>query len=286
MRPQFVFLAGPIDRAGSSTTLGEWRRLAAAGAKSNGWVMYDPSGAFSVGLDASPDVRLEAVNRAALERADVLLALLPAGLSTIGTAMEIEWAHRCGKPVVVVGGSWSWSLASMEDIVHAATMPEALEEVSRLLATDLGADGGGRLTLAVKRLAEGGSLPYQRFDGDAGLDLFVSEEVTVPVGQFRDVACGIAVELPAGTWGLIVGRSSTLRKRGLIVYPGVIDNGYRGPLFTGVQNVGDEGQKIEVGERLGQLIPLPLEAAKYAPRWVDTLSDSDRGEHGFGSSGR
>lgn len=119
--------------------------------------------------------------------------------------------------------------------------------------------------------------------GDAGLDLYCSEDVTIPPGQFEDIPVGVSVELPEGFWGLLTGRSSTLRKRGLMVAQGVIDQGYRGPLFAGVWNLTGEPVKALRGERLAQLILLPLWAGGVES--VLFLSGSSRGSAGFGSSG-
>jgi dUTP pyrophosphatase len=95
----------------------------------------------------------------------------------------------------------------------------------------------------------------------------------------------VAVELPEDVWGMIVGRSSTFFKRGLIVNSAVIDQGYRGDLFACVFNPGPEGAWAKAGERLAQLIPMPLLSPGIATVRVEVLDRSDRGDAGFGSSG-
>jgi len=136
----------------------------------------------------------------------------------------------------------------------------------------------------------GGRVPAGGKPGDAGLDLFVSEPVVIEPGQFVDVPCSVAVGLPAGWWGLITGRSSTLRSRGLLVTQGVIDTGYRGLLFAGVYNLSDEPVAVAAGERLAQLILLPnvrdRRFGRLRVRRVAALADSSRGTSGFGSTGR
>lgn len=127
--------------------------------------------------------------------------------------------------------------------------------------------------------------------GDVGLDLFVSEPVLVGPGAFVDVPCDLNVQLPRGWWGLITGRSSTLRSRGLLVVQGVIDTGYRGPLFAGVQNLSTtEAVRVEAGERLAQLVVLPnvrdRRFGRLRVRRVAALASSSRGTSGFGSTGR
>lgn len=137
--------------------------------------------------------------------------------------------------------------------------------------------------LRVKRLDERAVLPSFAYPGDAGMDLTIIEGATLGPGEALDLATGLAIELPLGFWGRITGRSSTLRKRGLLVNEGVIDQGYRGPLFVYVKNLNGSTKTIEPGDRLAQLIVAPI----VRPEVVETeaLGDSIRGSNGFGSSG-
>lgn len=122
-------------------------------------------------------------------------------------------------------------------------------------------------------------------EGDAGLDLYCTTEgVVVPPSGLVDIPLGVSVEIPEGYWAMLTGRSSTLRKRGLLVNQGVIDQGYRGPLFAGVFNLTNTQVLVERGERLAQLILVPLWMGGTLA--VQELRDSDRGTKGFGSSGR
>ena len=133
---------------------------------------------------------------------------------------------------------------------------------------------------------EGPELEPQRYyPGDAGFDLVCSEDVKVGFRAFVDVPCGVSVALPPGVWALIIGRSSTLRQRELMVAPGVIDNGWRGPLFAGVWNLGRTPTEVRAGDRVAQLIPFPLTAAELALERVGELPPGDRGDAGFGSTG-
>lgn len=130
--------------------------------------------------------------------------------------------------------------------------------------------------------------PRRQHRGDAGYDLVVQGDWTIEPGGFVDVPHGIErVQLPEGVWALICGRSSTLRRRRLLVVQGVIDQGYRGPLFCGVQNLSAERMRIRDGERIAQLIPLPLESARLVLRQTtdDDIEVSDRDAAGFGSTG-
>ena len=129
-------------------------------------------------------------------------------------------------------------------------------------------------------------IPERAYDDDAGHDLFVCEPVRINPSEFADVRAGIAVALPFGYYAEIVGRSSTLRHRGLLVNPAVIDGGYRGELYAGVWNLSSESVDISVGERLAQVILHEIIVPAWASVEVDELPQSDRGKRGFGSSGR
>lgn len=127
--------------------------------------------------------------------------------------------------------------------------------------------------------------PTRAYSDDAGLDLYVSEFSVIPPHGFVDIPSGIAVEIPTEYWGLLTGRSSTLRKRGLLVNQGVIDPGYRGELFAGVWNLTDFEVTIEQGERLAQLILMPNITPQFELEQVEKLDLHERGTSGFGSSG-
>ena len=127
-------------------------------------------------------------------------------------------------------------------------------------------------------------LPARAKPGDAGFDLYCQVETVCRPGEFVDIPCGVAVEFPSGWWGLLTGRSSTLRKRGLLVAQAVIDNGYRGPLFAGVWNLRDSSVTVGPGERIAQLIP--VQAFPDSVIAAVGLGWSERGDSGFGSTGR
>lgn len=229
------------------------------------------------------------INEAALRESDAVLALLPAGIATVGTPMEIQSAWKRHKPVAAVGGAGSMQLVGMR-IPHFEWSAAGVEQAIKWIR--VGAFPGA--LPAAKREPVGSTLkwvgeeryePRRAFDGDAGFDLVCSEPVMVRPGDFVDIPCGIAVEMPPGTWGLVVGRSSTLRKRGLFVPPGVIDNGWRGGMFAGTWNLGDKLARVERGDRIAQLIPMPLVAPGLRLARVEELAGGDRGERGFGSTG-
>lgn len=134
-------------------------------------------------------------------------------------------------------------------------------------------------------VAAGGRLPTRSHADDAGLDLYISRHCVIEPGEFQDLPTAVSGALPDGHWGLLTGRSSTLRNRGLLVHPGVIDEGYRGELFVGVMNLTPETVVVEQGVRISQLIPVPMPSFQVQPREVEQLPDGSRGENGFGSTG-
>jgi dUTP pyrophosphatase len=144
----------------------------------------------------------------------------------------------------------------------------------------------GRPPVPVRWTGDPECAPRRHYDGDAGWDLIVAKPARIPIGGFYDVSMGIQIELPHGAWALVTGRSSALRKRGLLVSNGIIDNGYRGDIFAGCQNLSDKVVEIEPGERIAQLIPFMLEAPRMVLEQVDELTPTDRGTNGFGSTGK
>lgn len=128
--------------------------------------------------------------------------------------------------------------------------------------------------------------PTRGHQDDAGLDLYVSDNVIIQPGSFLDVPTNTAVKLPEGSWGFLVGRSSTLRTKGLMVNPGIIDVGYTGELYCAVWNLGDTPVRLNRGERVSQLIILPNGTLNQNPVQVEEFEGTTaRGEKGFGSTG-
>ncbi len=129
-------------------------------------------------------------------------------------------------------------------------------------------------------------MPVRAHTDDAGFDLYVAQDVVIPAHSFRDVPSGVHVQLPHGYWGMLTGRSSTIRHRGLLVVQGIIDTGYTGELFSAVWNLTPKDVEVRMGERIAQLIVLPNSTQQSVLSRVDSLGDTKRGVQGFGSSGR
>ena len=142
--------------------------------------------------------------------------------------------------------------------------------------------------IKVKRLREGAILPTYGTPFSAGADLYacLEESVTILPGETKKIPTGIAMELPVGTAGLIYARSSLGTKKGLAPANkvGVVDSDYRGEFLIFLHNHSAEPQIIAHGDRVAQLVVTPV----FTPGFVesDTLSDTIRGEGGFGSTGR
>jgi dUTP pyrophosphatase len=141
--------------------------------------------------------------------------------------------------------------------------------------------------LPVTKLKEGAQLPRRAHEGDAGLDLYACEVAHIGPGERWSVGTGVGVEIPAGHAGLIVPRSGLARDHGiaLVNAPGVIDSGYRGELRVLLLNTDPaETFRVEAGDRIAQLVLTPIAIAE--PVEAAALTESARGEGGFGSSGR
>jgi dUTP pyrophosphatase len=140
------------------------------------------------------------------------------------------------------------------------------------------------LNIYWERLTDDAQQPTQVHELDAGHDLYVSQAKLVEPGVVTNVHTDIAVALPSGWYGHIIGRSSTPKRYGLVVVEAIIDAGYRGELHFQVLNPGAEVVFVEKGWRLAQLIILQVPRV----RWISSssLPESHRGKRGFGSSGR
>jgi dUTP pyrophosphatase len=141
--------------------------------------------------------------------------------------------------------------------------------------------------LPVTKLKEGAQLPSRAHEGDAGLDLYACEAAHIGPGERWSVGTGVGVEIPEGHAGLVLPRSGLARDHGiaLVNAPGLIDSGYRGELRVLLLNTDPaETFRVEAGDRIAQLLLTPILTADVVES--QALSESARGEGGFGSSGR
>jgi dUTP pyrophosphatase len=142
--------------------------------------------------------------------------------------------------------------------------------------------------LHVRLLRAGAQPPARSRPGDAGYDLRAAEGFSLWPGERVTVPTGVAVALPPGVAGLVVPRSGLAASHGISVVngPGLIDPNYRGEIRVVLVNLGDARFEAAAGDRIAQLVLMPFLAPDTCV--VDELppSPDDRGEHGFGSSGR
>lgn len=128
-------------------------------------------------------------------------------------------------------------------------------------------------------------LPVRAKVGDAGADLKLKEDVFLLPNRKMRVGTGVKVEIPPGYVGLVVPRSSSgkldIRLANTV---GVIDSGYRGEIMVFLKYTGDDIYEGEAGDRIAQLIIVPFVCATYTA--VSELSDTDRGDGGFGHTGQ
>jgi dUTP pyrophosphatase len=137
----------------------------------------------------------------------------------------------------------------------------------------------------VKRLHPDAMIPKTARKGDVAFDLHSVIDYEIQPGERYAIPTGIAVEIPLGYEGQVRPRSGLALKQGITVLntPGTIDSGYRGEVKTIMINQGDVAFKITKGMRISQLAIRPVPDVEFIE--VDELSDTDRGEGGFGSTG-
>lgn len=148
-------------------------------------------------------------------------------------------------------------------------------------------EGPGGIQVPVRLLRPGALLPRRAYEHDAAWDLCAADSVLLPSQARAVVGTGIALGLPPGLAALTLPRSGLAARHGLTIVnaPGLIDPGYRGEIRIILLNTDrDEPCAIAVGERIAQLLFLPLTAITLVP--ADELDDTARGGRGFGSSGR
>lgn len=141
------------------------------------------------------------------------------------------------------------------------------------------------MKLLVKKVNEKAVIPFYAHVGDAGLDLFSAEKSILKPMERKLIATGIKIELPKNTEAQIRPRSGLALKYGITLLnsPGTIDEGYRGEIKVLVINLGQEPFLVEENMKIAQMVIKPVE--QVLVKEVYELSDTERGEGGFGSTG-
>lgn len=132
-------------------------------------------------------------------------------------------------------------------------------------------------------LDEGAILPTRAHAQDAGLDLYSREDRVIFPGDSAIFDTGVHVALPAGTFGKLESKSGLNCKYDIVSCGGVIDSGYTGSIAVKLYNLGNREYMIRQGQKIVQMIVQPCLVPELEQ--VDRLSDTDRGNNGFGSSG-
>lgn len=130
---------------------------------------------------------------------------------------------------------------------------------------------------------EGAFLPTRAHETDAGLDLYAMEGQIVPAKESAIFNTGVHIELPPNTVGFVKSKSGLNIKHG-ITSEGVIDEGYTGSIVVKLYNHSGYDYKVNKGDKISQLVILPI--VKPTLEVVESLEETDRGNNGFGSSGR
>lgn len=144
------------------------------------------------------------------------------------------------------------------------------------------------MNVKVKKLKSGATVPTMGSKFAAGADLYSAEDADVVIepSETKFIGTGLAMEIPEGYVGLVYARSGLACKRGLAPANkvGVVDSDYRGEIKVALHNHGKEAQTVEKGERIAQMVIAPYLSVNYEE--ADALSETERGEGGFGSTGR
>lgn len=139
------------------------------------------------------------------------------------------------------------------------------------------------MKLSIKKLSSEAKVPTRAHHDDAGLDLYANENYTLKPGEIHGVQTGIAMAIPAGSVGLIWGKSGLALKAGIGVLGGVIDAQYRGEIVVIVTNHGTTEYHIGKGSKIAQILIQKIELLETEE--VIELDDTIRGAGAFGSTG-
>lgn len=132
-------------------------------------------------------------------------------------------------------------------------------------------------------LDEGAKMPTRAHPWDAGLDLYAMEDGYIRCNQSRTFDTGTHIEIPEGYVGLVKSKSGLMVNHGIIT-DGTIDAHYTGPIKVCLFNHGGSKYEVKKGDKIAQLVILPCVMPHL--ELVDSLEETDRGDNGFGSTGR
>ena len=132
-------------------------------------------------------------------------------------------------------------------------------------------------------LDEGAKMPTRAHPYDAGLDLYAREDAYIRANNSYEFDTGVHVDIPEGCTGFIKSKSGLMVHHGLLT-DGTIDCGYTGSIKVKLFNLGGSRYEVKAGDKIAQLVIVPCVLLPLEQ--VDCLEDTDRGDGGFGSTGR
>lgn len=142
------------------------------------------------------------------------------------------------------------------------------------------------MKLNIKKLNSNAKLPTYGTSGSAGADLYSLENVVIEPNKTVFVHTGLSMEIPEGYAGFVYARSGMASKKDLAPANkvGVVDSDYRGEIMVAIHNHGCEVRSIEIGDRIAQIVIAACVRCEFTE--CDELGQTQRGEGGFGSTGK
>ena len=281
-----IYLAHPIDHTSRDLDF-DIDLVAGLCAKAGADAVFIPGRAWTH-VDLAQEGSVQDVNLAAINHSEALVAYWPRGVESVGVPIEIAHAATNNIPVVLIRGDGICpiSLQPYKIRTLGETLLDTDQDLLKAAIADAIIEGKTRPKPMTATYDGHGEQPETALPGDAGFDIAYhgTEDIIIKPGEKANIPSGISYQMPPGYWSLILGRSSTFSKRGLLVPPSVIDAGYTGPIFAICWNVGQTDEVIKPGDRLAQIIPMPL-AAEFMNWTHGALQQTARGSNGFGSTG-
>ena len=139
------------------------------------------------------------------------------------------------------------------------------------------------MKLKIKRLNKDARMPEYAYEGDAGMDIFSCEDCVIKPKERRLIKTGLSCEFEKGYVMLIRDKSGLALKKGITIIAGVVEYTYRGEIGVVMLNNGEEEHKVNIGDKIAQFVFVPVATADVEE--VNVLSETQRGENNFGSSG-
>lgn len=140
------------------------------------------------------------------------------------------------------------------------------------------------MKIKIEKLNPNAKMPVFAHKGDAGADLFTTEEIILKPGERKIAPTGLKMEIPDGYVGLVWDKSGVSNKKGIKTLGGVLDSIYRGEILIGLVNIGSEEQKFDVGDKIAQMIIQKYEEPEFVEEKIE--SETERGTGVFGSTGK